>query len=170
MQITATKLPDVWLIKPDVDYDYRGEYAMIYNEEWFKKNFPQVPDFLEEDISYSSYGVLRGLHYSPHCWKLNEVLFGKLYYVVVNVDKNHKDYRQWESFILSGENHFQLLKHPRYASGFLTQSNIAIFHYWQSQYYDTKDPDQQTFKFNDREFGIWWPPTKKPILSQRDSI
>src|SRR3990167_6949739 len=108
MEIIGTKLPDVWLIKPDVNTDFRGDYVTKWNEKQYRdimagRGVPQP--FVEHDISTSTKGVLRGIHYSPHCWKLNQCLYGKLYYVVVNCDPTHPGFGKWQSFILSGENH-----------------------------------------------------------------
>ncbi len=166
MEVCETTLEDVWLVKPDVNTDFRGDYVMNYNENLYQIQ-PQLPmvKFVEQDISTSNKGVLRGIHYSPHCWKLNECLCGKIYYVCVNCDKDSIGYGQWEAFILSGENHHQIFKHPRYGTGFYVLSDHAVFHYLQSQYFDPKDPDQQTIMWD--SMGVWWP-TKNPTLSRRD--
>lgn len=167
MEVIKTTLRDVWLIKPDANTDFRGDYVMTYHKELYQKH-PDLPpiEFVEHDISTSTQrGILRGIHYSPNCWKLNQCLYGKIYYVCVNCDKESIGYGEWESFILSGENHYQIFKHPRYGTGFYTLSDYVVFHYIQSQYFDPKDPDQQTIKWD--SMGIWWP-DKNPILSKRD--
>ena len=167
MEICKTTLAEVWLIKPDVNADFRGDYVMTYSKDLYHRQMelPHI-NFLEHDISTTlQRGVLRGIHYSPNCWKLNECLHGKIYYVCVNCDKESIGYGQWEAFILSGENHHQIFKHPRYGTGFVTLTDDVVFHYIQSQYFDAKDPDQQTIKWD--SMNIWWP-TKTPILSVRD--
>lgn len=168
MEIVKTQLDDVLLIKPDIFEDFRGDYVMTYNQRLYPKPGIGV-GFVEEDISMSTKGVLRGIHYSPSCWKLNQCLYGRLYYVVVNCDEKHPEFGKWQAFILSDKNHYQLFKHPRYASGFLVLSDHAVFHYMQSEYYDPENPNQKTFKWDDPRFNIWWP-TKDPILSQRDEV
>ena len=167
MEICKTKLRDVCLVKPDIHTDFRGDYVMTYNEKRYKENGIDVR-FVEEDISTSTKGVLRGIHYSPSCWKLNECLYGTLYYVVVNCDEKDAEFGKWQAFILSDKNHHQLFKHPRYGSGFLVLSDYAVFHYMQSEYYDSENPNQKTFKWNDLRFKIWYPDLIPPILSQRD--
>lgn len=166
MEIIKTTLRDVWLIKPDINTDFRGDYVMTYHEELYNK-YPLPPiKFVEHDISTTHIaGVLRGIHYSPNCWKLNQCLYGKIYYVCVNCDKDSIGYGQWAAFILSGENHYQIFKHPRYGTGFVTLTDDVVFHYIQSQYYDSNNPDQETIKWD--SMGIWWP-IDKPILSKRD--
>lgn len=166
MEVVSTKLDDCWLIKPEVNYDFRGEYAMTFHKKEFESHFPWFEP-IEHDISTSFRGVLRGIHYSPHCWKLNQCVYGSIYYVVVNCDKESSDYGEWEAFTLTDKNRWQIFKHPRYGTGFLVLSDYAIFHYIQSQYYDPFDPDQHTFKWD--EFDIYWP-TDRPILSRRDYV
>ncbi len=168
MEIVKTQLDDVLLIKPDIFEDFRGDYVMTYNQGLYRKTGIAI-DFVEEDVSTSTKGVLRGIHYSPSCWKLNQCLYGRLYYVVVNCDEKHPEFGKWQSFILSDKNHYQLFKHPMYGSGFLVLSDHAVFHYMQSEYYDPENPNQKTFKWDDPRFNIWWP-TKDPILSQRDEV
>ena len=165
MDIRTTTLRDVVLFEPDVHTDFRGDYVMTYDKSLYE-NLGIDKEFVEHDVSYTHLrGVLRGIHYSPRCWKLNECLSGSIYYVVVNCDKEDKEYGKWESFILDDKKHHQLYKHPRYGSAFLTLTQDVVFHYMQSQYYNPDNPDQKTFKWN--EFDIWWP-IEAPILSQRD--
>jgi len=157
----------VYVIEPAIHTDFRGDYVMTYNEKRYKENGIDVK-FVEEDISTSTKGVLRGIHYSPSCWKLNECLYGTLYYVVVNCDEKDAEFGKWQAFILSDKNRHQLFKHPRYGSGFLVLSDYAVFHYMQSEYYDSKNPNQKTFKWDDPRFEIWYPNLIPPVLSQRD--
>lgn len=177
MKIKATNLRDVWRIEPDVFTDFRGDYVMNYNKELYDTAFSI--DFVEQDLSVSSKGVLRGIHYSPNCWKLYECLHGAMYYVFVNCDKEDSEFGKWESYIVDDRNHHQYIKHPRYGAGFYALKDDTILHYMQSQYYDPKNPDQQTFVWDTRfcnpnkvkePYGpIWWP-DPNPILSQRDQL
>jgi len=170
MEISKTKLKDVFLIKPDINEDFRGDYVMTYHEEMYRKRLRQEGidvKFVEHDISTSTKGVLRGIHYSPSCWKLNQCLYGSIYYVVVNCDEKDPEFGKWQAFVLSDRNRHQLFKHPKYGSGFLTLTDITVFHYMQSEYYNPDKPNQKTFMWNDPRFNIWWP-TRTPILSQRD--
>jgi len=166
MEVLETKLDQVYLIKPDINEDFRGDYVMTYNEQLYRARGINIK-FIEHDISTSSKGVLRGIHYSPSSWKINQCLYGSIYYVVVNCDEKDPEFGKWQSFILSEKNHFQLFKHPKYGTGFLVLSDYAIFHYMQSEYFSPDDPNQKTFMWNDARLNIWWP-TKNPILSQRD--
>ena len=159
-----TSLRDVEIIKPNVNYDFRGEYVMTYSA----KDFP-LYDFkpVEHDISTSKYGTWRGIHYSPHCWKLNQCLYGEILYYVINCDREDEEFGKWESFPLNDKNRWQIFKHPRYGSAFLTLSDLAVFHYLQDQYFDRDAPDQRTFSYN--EFNLYIPSVNM-VMSPRDAF
>ncbi len=159
-----TKL-GLWVITPTVFEDFRGKYIETYNEEIYKSALPKV-NFVQDDISFSTRHVLRGIHGDDSTWKLISCLYGKFYLVVVNCDCNSEDFRKWESFTLSDENHLQVLVPPKHGNAHLAMSDECIFHYKQSTYYNRKG--QFTYKWNDPDLDIWWP-VKNPIISQRDS-
>ena len=164
MKVLKTQLDGVWLIELDTFEDFRGEYVETYNERLYKKNGINVK-FVQDDISVSSKHVLRGIHGDDETWKLISCLYGKFYLVVVNCDKQSKDFGKWQSFVLSDKNRLQVLVPPTYGNAHLVLSDIAIFHYKQSTYYE---PSKQfTYKWNDTTLKIWWP-IKNPILSIRD--
>lgn len=170
MEVIETDLEGVLLIKPGVFEDFRGDYVMIYNEKLYDERLYKatglVTKFVEHDISTSSKGVLRGIHYDPACWKIYECLYGRMYYVIVDCDETVPTFGKWQSFIISDRNRLQIFKPPKYGAGFLALTD-CILHYMQSEYYDSAR--QKTFLWNDERFGIWWP-TRKPILSQRDEV
>lgn len=162
--VEKTKLKGVLLIKLDAFEDHRGEYIEIYNKKLYESKGINV-DFVEDDVSISNRGVIKGIHGDSIAWKLISCLHGKFYLVVLNCDKESKGFGKWESFVLSGANKHQILVPPKYGNGHLCLSEKSIFHYKQSAYYD---PSRQfTIKWNDPIFKIWWP-VKKPILSRRD--
>ena len=159
-----TKLEGVLLIKVDSFEDHRGEYVELYNRASYESKGVDI-HFLEDDISISTRGVLKGIHGDSLTWKLISCLHGKFYLVVVNYDEKSKDFGRWESFVLSETNKKQVLVPPNYGNGHLCLSEKSIFHYKQSEYYE---PSRQfTIKWNDPRFNIWWP-IKDPILSKRD--
>ncbi|MEK9180174.1 MAG: dTDP-4-dehydrorhamnose 3,5-epimerase family protein [Patescibacteria group bacterium] len=164
MEFIKTKLDGVLLIKPDTQEDCRGSYTETYNETLYKKNGVAV-DFVADDCSVSSKHVLRGLHGDDKTWKLIDCRYGKLYFVVLNVDERSSQYGQWESFTLSDSNRWQVLVPPKFANGHLALTDKTVFNYKQSEYYDPKG--QFTIRYDDPRFRIWWP-VKIPILSRRD--
>jgi dTDP-4-dehydrorhamnose 3,5-epimerase len=166
VEIHKTNLDDVLLIKLNVFEDHRGEYVEIYNEEIFRTNSIDIK-FVQDDISVSTKTVLRGIHGDAETWKLISCLHGKFYFVVVNCDTNSENFGNWQSFVLSSRNRFQVLVPPKHGNAHLVLSDEAIFHYKQSTYYD---PSKQfTYNWNEPKFNIWWP-IKNPILSERDEL
>ncbi len=164
MELSKTKLDGVFLIKPDVFEDQRGEYVEIYNQELLEKSGIDVK-FVQDDISVSTKHVLRGIHGDSETWKLISCLYGKFYLVVVNCDEESKDFGSWDSFVLSDRNRHQVLIPPKHGNAHLVLSDEAIFHYKQSTYYN---PARQfTYRWDDVRFNIWWP-VKNPVLSRRD--
>lgn len=164
IEISKTNLEGVLLIKPFVFEDHRGEYVETYNEQLYKDNDIDVK-FVQDDISVSYRNVLRGIHGDDQTWKLISCLYGKFYLVVVDCDKQSKKFSKWQSFVLSNKNRHQVLVPPKYGNAHLVLSNMTIFHYKQSTYYDRTK--QFTYKWDDPQLNIWWP-IKNPILSRRD--
>jgi dTDP-4-dehydrorhamnose 3,5-epimerase len=164
IEVCKTKLEGVLLIKPTFFEDHRGEFVELYNEKLYKAKGIDI-DFIEDDISVATKGVLKGLHGDPVTWKLISCLHGKLCLVVINYDKQSKDFGKWQSFILSEVNKYQVLIPPKYGNGHQCVSAKSIFHYKQSSYYDLSK--QFTIKWDDSRFKIRWP-IKNPILSDRD--
>jgi dTDP-4-dehydrorhamnose 3,5-epimerase len=164
IEISKTDLNGVLLITPSAFEDHRGEYIETYNEALYKENGIDAK-FVQDDISVSTKNVLRGIHGDDETWKLISCLYGKFYLVVVNCDKDSKDFGKWHSFVLSDKNRLQVLVPPKYGNAHLVISDMTIFHYKQSTYYDRSK--QFTYKWDDPQLNIWWP-IKNPILSKRD--
>ncbi|MFC1908567.1 dTDP-4-dehydrorhamnose 3,5-epimerase family protein [Chloroflexota bacterium] len=165
MEVSKTKLDGVLLINPPTIFvDFRGTYVETYNEKLYTEAGISIK-FIQDDISVSSQNVLRGIHGDAETWKLVSCLYGKFYLVVVNWDDASPQFGQWESFDLSDENRLQVLIPPRFGNGHLVLSELAIFHYKQSTYYDRAG--QFSILWNDPELDIRWP-INNPILSRRD--
>ena len=166
MQVTKTKLDGVLLIRLEAFEDHRGYYVETYNEKLYGEHGIDVK-FVQDDISVSSRHVLRGIHGDAETWKLVSCLHGKFYLVVVNCDRESKNFKQWQSFVLSDANHLQVLIPPHHGNGHVVLSEQAIFHYKQNTYYNPRG--QFTYTWNDPLLKLWWP-IKNPILSQRDEL
>jgi len=164
IEISKTNLDGVLLIKLGVFEDHRGEYIETYNEALYKENGIDTK-FVQDDISVSTRDILRGIHGDDCTWKLISCLYGRFYLVVVNCDTESKDFGKWQSFVLSDRNRLQVLVPPGYGNAHLVLSDMAIFHYKQSTYYDRSR--QFTYRWDDSRLNIWWP-IENPILSQRD--
>lgn len=163
IKVTETTLTGVIKIQPNVFEDHRGEYIETWNKEIYK--ILGDIEFIQDDISVSTRGVLRGIHGDQVTYKLISCLYGKFYLVVVNCDTESEDFGKWTSFILSDRNRTQILVPPKYGNAHLILSEEAIFHYKQNTYYDRSG--QFTYRWDDKKFNIWWP-INNPILSQRD--
>ena len=166
MDVTTTNLAGVLLITLDVFEDFRGQYVETYNEHLYQQHGITVK-FVQDDISVSSQHVLRGIHGDAATWKLISCLYGKFYLMVVNCDREAKDFGKWQAFTLSDTNRQQVLVPPKFGNGHVVLSDQAIFHYKQSTYYNPQG--QFTYTWNDPQLNLWWPITN-PILSRRDAV
>ena len=164
MQVENTKLDGVKLIKPAIFEDFRGLYVETYNRDLYQKSGIDV-EFKQDDISISSQHVLRGIHGDSETWKLISCHMGSFYLMVVNNDPTSAQYRQWQGFTLSENNHHQVLVPPKFGNGHVVMSERAMFHYKQNTYYNPAG--QFTIRWNDPQYNMWWP-IKTPILSRRD--
>jgi len=164
VEIHKTNLDGVLLIRPDSFEDHRGEYVETYSEKIYYEAGVNVR-FVQDDYSVSSKNVLRGIHGDSATWKLVSCPFGKYYLVVLNCDESSRDFGKWDSFVLSDRNKKQVLIPPGFGNGHLILSDIAIFSYKQSAYYNPGT--QFSYRWNDSKFNIWWP-IQNPILSRRD--
>ena len=164
IKVSKTNLEGVLLIDLDVFEDFRGQYVETYNEKLYKEKGIDVK-FVQDDIATSSKDVLRGIHGDLEDWKLVSCLYGKIYVVIVNCDTDSKNFGRWQAFTLSDAKRQQILIPPKHGNSFLTLSDMSVYHYKQSTYYNRSS--QFTYKWNDPKFKISWP-IKNPILSERD--
>ena len=164
MKVEATNLKGVYLIKPDIFEDFRGNYTEVYNRDEYIKAGIDV-DFKQDDLSTTYGGVLRGMHGDSKTAKLVQCAYGRIYQVVLNCNPESDEYGKWQAFILSSENRHQVYIPPMFGNGFYVLSDVAVYNYKQTTYYG--EAKQFTVKWNDPKVGIVWP-TANPILSERD--
>lgn len=163
--VKQTSLKGVFLVIPDVHEDARGNFYETYNEkEYLAAGL--TAHFIQDDISCSKKGVLKGMHGDPGTYKLVQVAYGKVYAVILNCNETSADFGKWESFELSSENKHQLYIPPMYGNGYYVLSDMAVYTYKQSTYYG--EYKQFTCKWNDKRFGIVWPAEAR-IISERDA-
>ena len=166
LEIRDTSLKGVKLIVPPTIFeDFRGSYVETYNRDLYVAG-GITQDFIQDDISTSTKGVLRGIHGDQQTTKLVSCLQGSFYLVVVNNDESSAEFGKWESFTISDQNRLQVLIPPKFGNGHLVLSETAIFHYKQTTAYNRES--QFTIIWDDPKYNIWWP-IKNPILSRRDS-
>ena len=168
MRVIEEPLAGVKLLAPRVIEDGRGFFMESYN----RRQFAEVGithDFVQDNHSRSSRGVLRGLHYQlGHAQaKLVRVTRGRVFDVVVDIRRGSPTFGRWAGAELSEENHLCLFATEGFAHGFLVLSDIADFQYKCSDFYSA--PDERGLPWNDPRIGIEWPlDGHDPLLSERD--
>ncbi len=153
MKIIHTDFKGLFIIEPRIFKDPRGYFYESYNENRFLESSLKY-DFVQDNQSKSSYGVIRGLHYQiePHAQtKLIRVLQGTIYDVAVDIRKGSPTYGRWFGIELSEENHLQLLIPTGFAHGFSVLSKTAVIMYKCDDFY-----------FPDAERGITY---SDPVLN-----
>ena len=169
MEIIETGIKDLLIIKPRVFKDNRGYFFESFNIKEFEKKGLSY-NFVQDNQSYSKYGVIRGLHYqlNPYAQaKLVRVIKGKVLDVVVDLRKNSSTYGKTFSIELSDENFLQLLVPRGFAHGFSVLSEEVIFFYKCDNFYN-KDAERGII-YNDATLNIDWKiPEDKRIVSEKD--
>jgi dTDP-4-dehydrorhamnose 3,5-epimerase len=166
MKINSLSLEGVRLIVPEVFDDDRGYFFEIWSARRYA-GASVTENFVQDNVSKSVSGVLRGLHYQyPNCQaKLVHVLQGEVFDVVVDIRRGSPTFARWVGVRLSDKNKFQLFIPAGFAHGFCTLSETAIFCYKCSDYYDPES--ERGIHWKDEAIGINWPVTL-PILSKKD--
>lgn len=170
MKVRSLRIPEVKLIEPDVFGDERGHFM----EAWQQRRFTQAGlamDFVQDNRSRSTGGVLRGLHYQirqPQ-GKLVSVVRGEVFDVAVDMRRNAPMFGQWVGVSLSDANHFMLWVPPGFAHGFYVTSDVADLAYKCTDFYAPEH--ERTLLWNDRELNIDWPLVagEPPRVSAKDA-
>jgi dTDP-4-dehydrorhamnose 3,5-epimerase len=169
MKFTNTKLSDVVLIQPKVFEDGRGFFLESYQKERFSAAGIGA-NFVQDNHSASTKGVLRGLHYQirQSQGKLVRVIVGKVFDVAVDLRRHSPTFGQWVGEILSAEKKNQLWIPPGFAHGFYVTSEKAEILYKATDYYAPQW--ERSLLWNDPALGIAWPLVngESPILSEKD--
>jgi dTDP-4-dehydrorhamnose 3,5-epimerase len=150
-------IPDVILIKPTLHGDDRGYFAETFRQDLFNNAIDGNINFIQENVSKSSKGVLRGLHYQVEPFsqsKLLKVIQGAVLDVVVDIRKSSPTFGQHLSFELTADNKCQLFVPKGFAHGFIVLSDTATFNYKVDSYYA---PDyERGIAYNDENLKINW--------------
>ena len=172
MNFIATKLEGCYIIESKIILDERGYFMESFNENTFQKGINQKVHFVQDNQSYSSKGVLRGLHYQigEHAQaKLVRVLQGEVLDVAVDIRPNSPTFGQFEAVVLSGENQKQFFVPRGFAHGFLVLSKTATFFYKCDNFYNKES--EGGIIFNDKTINIDWRfPTEALIISKKDKV
>jgi dTDP-4-dehydrorhamnose 3,5-epimerase len=168
MNIIKTRLNDCLIIEPKVFGDDRGFFLETFQSRRYAKEAGIDFNFVQDNHSRSSRGVLRGLHYQRNKpqGKLVRVSRGEVYDIALDIRHESSSFGKWEGVILSGENKKQLWIPPGFAHGFLVLSEIADFEYKCTDYFDPSD--EGGILWNDQDLNIPWP-LDDPKLSEKDA-
>ena len=166
MRRLPTRLDGLVLLEPAVHGDERGFFMETWREERYEE--AGIPGhFVQDNLSFSRRGVLRGLHFQnpDQQGKLVYVLEGEVYDVAVDIRAGSPTFGEWVAVTLSSENKRQFYVPEGFAHGFLVTSDAALFAYKCTARYNAEA--EASVLWNDPEIGVEWP-VEAPVLSDKD--
>lgn len=170
MKIIETEIQGLFIIEPDVYGDSRGYFFESFSKKRFEEQTGINVDFVQDNESRSTYGVVRGLHFQrpPHAQaKLVRVVSGRVLDVAVDLREGSPTYGRHVAVELSGENHRQVFIPKGFAHGFSVLSEEAVFQYKCDDYYAPET--EGAVAWDDPEIAIDWRiPADDMILSEKD--
>lgn len=172
MKIIETKLKGCFIIEPSIFKDERGYFFETFNQQKFEELTNQTINFVQDNESFSSKGVLRGLHFQKGEYaqaKLVRVVQGSVLDVAVDIRKDSPTYGKHVAVEISSENKKQLFVPRGFAHGFVVLSKTAIFTYKCDNYYNKQA--EGGLIYNDKTLNIDWKiPQKEMIISDKDAV
>jgi len=166
LNVLKTKLPGVLIFEPQVFSDDRGFFLETFSQRRYQNAGLELT-FVQDNVSFSRKGTLRGLHFQhPHSQgKLVQVVSGSVFDVAVDIRQSSPTFGEWTSTTLSQENHKQMYIPPGFAHGFCVTTDTAIFSYKCTDYYNASA--EAGIIYNDPDININWP-IENPVLSPKD--
>ena len=166
MKVTSTEIPDLLIVEPKVFGDSRGFFLETYQEKKYKE-LGISAKFVQDNLSFSSKGVLRGLHIQKNFpqGKLVQVIQGEVFDVAVDMRPISPYFKKWVGVFLSDKNKKQFWIPAGFAHGFVVISDTALFSYKCTDYYYPQH--EVAIKWDDPDIGITWPVTA-PLVSDKD--
>lgn len=169
MEVSTSTIPDLKIIRPRIFGDERGFLFESYSRQRYADAAGITLEFVQDNHSKSSRGVLRGLHYQlqrPQ-GKLVRVISGEVFDVGVDLRRSSPTFGAWTGVHLSAENHLQLWIPPGFAHGFYVLSETTEVIYKATDYYDPDD--EYCLAWDDETIGVAWPLAgTQPTISERD--
>ncbi len=167
MNVKETKLEGVLVLEPDVFSDERGFFLETWKSTRYEDAGIKGP-FVQDNVSFSKKGVLRGLHfqYPQSQGKLVQVLSGQVVDIAVDVRVGSPTFGHWVSEVISDANHKQIYIPPGFAHGYCVTSQTAVFSYKCTDFYNPET--ESGIIWNDPDLNIDWL-IKEPILSPKDA-
>ncbi|MHA7059228.1 dTDP-4-dehydrorhamnose 3,5-epimerase [Aquimarina sp. M1] len=170
MEVEKTNIDGCIILKPRIFKDERGSFFESFNQQKFQEVTGLNVEFVQDNQSTSSRGVLRGLHYQTGKYaqaKLVRVLQGEVLDVAVDLRKHSKTYGKHISVVLNDQNNFQLFVPRGFAHGFVALSEKAVFAYKCDNYYHKNS--ESGIIYNDPDLAINWKISSSEIqLSEKD--
>ena len=170
MEYIKTEIDGVWIIQPKVFNDARGYFFEAWKKEEFEQHVGRV-DFIQDNESKSSYGVLRGVHYQKgdsSQAKLVRVIKGRVVDVAVDIRRNSPTFGKYVMVELSDENKRQFFIPRGFAHGFLVLSDEAVFTYKVDNPYAPQS--EASIRYDDPDIAINWPIDAKDILTSAKDL
>ena len=172
MKVKSTPLKNCYIIEPTVFEDDRGYFYEKFNEQKFEQLTGMNGHFVQDNVSKSSYGVLRGLHLQKRDMaqaKLVSCQEGRVWDVAVDLREDSPTFGRWFGVELSAENRLQFYIPRGFAHGFSVLSPTAVFAYKCDNFYNKES--EGGIIWNDAELGIDWKlPMSDIILSEKDKV
>ncbi len=167
MKVTKTKIAGVLMIEPKVFGDSRGFFLETFHADRYAE-YGIESNFVQDNYSRSTKGVLRGLHFQKNYpqGKLVSVTSGIVFDVAVDIRQDSSTFGQWVGITLSADDHKQFYIPPGLAHGFCVLSDTADFQYKCTDYYHPED--EASIRWNDPDIAIEWN-ISEPILSEKDA-
>jgi dTDP-4-dehydrorhamnose 3,5-epimerase len=170
VKVISTEIPDVLLLEPVTFRDERGFLLEAWNARTFRNAVKLDVQFVQDNHSRSTRGVLRGLHYQIKQvqGKLVRAARGRIFDVAVDLRKFSPTFGRWVGYELSEDNNRQLWIPPGFAHGFLVLSEIADVLYKTTDYYAPEH--ERAVIWNDPKLAVDWPLDGEPVLSAKDRL
>lgn len=167
MNIRTTPLQGLLIIEPKIFGDARGFFLETYNQQRYA-DAGLKENFVQDNLSYSQKGVLRGLHFQkPYTQgKLVSVISGQVWDVAVDLRTQSPTFGQWYGLYLDAESKTQFYVPPGFAHGFVVTSDTALFSYKCTDVYHPEC--EGSIRWNDPDVDIRWPLDATPQLSTKD--
>ena len=172
MNVIKTEIPEVLIFEPKKFEDSRGYFFESFNQRLFEDAVGKEILFVQDNQSYSSKNVLRGLHYQSEPYaqgKLVRCIMGEVFDVAVDIRKESESYGQWVGVFLSEDNNRHLWIPEGFAHGFLVKSDKAIFAYKCTNFYNPSA--ENTIRWDSPDLAIEWPLDDEDLLiSEKDLL
>jgi dTDP-4-dehydrorhamnose 3,5-epimerase len=172
MKFIPQSIPDVIIVKPDIHLDNRGYFIETFRQDIFEHNLGYKVNFIQDNETKSTKGILRGLHYQTPPYtqaKLVRVIKGRVLDVAIDIRRSSPNFGRYVMVELNADNKYQLFVPRGFAHGFIVLSDEAIFAYKVDNYYSQMH--DRGIRFDDEELAINWQlPNEKIHLSKKDTL